>query len=41
VRSAVGEHASRIFQEDFNAEDIPALLEELQQVAEELYAEYH
>lgn len=41
VRSAVGEHASRIFQPDFNADDIPALLEELQTTAEELYAEYH
>ena len=41
VRSAVGEHVSQIFSADFSADQIPALLEQLQQVAEELYAEYH
>lgn len=41
VRSAVGEHVSQIFSPDFSADQIPALLEQLQQIAEELYAEYH
>ncbi|NPA05871.1 MAG: extracellular solute-binding protein [Chloroflexi bacterium] len=41
VRRAVGEYASQIFQPDFKAEQIPDLLKQLQQTAEELYAEFH
>ncbi len=40
VRNAVSEHVSQIFTPDFTADQIPALLEQLQQVAEELYEEY-
>ena len=41
VRQAVGEYVSQIFQADFSADQIPDLLKELQQTAEELYAEQH
>ena len=41
VRQAVSEHVSQIFSPDFSPDQIPTLLEQLQQTAEELYAEYH
>ena len=41
VRRAIFDAVSQIFAEDFTEDQIPALLEDLQQTAEELYAEYH
>ncbi len=41
VRGAIFDTISQIFAEDFTVDQIPALLEQLQAQADELYAEYH
>ncbi len=41
VRGAIFDTISKVFAEDFTKDQIPALLEDLQKQADELYAEYH